>query len=77
MSSRFGAQVGVLQGFPLTASAQDVEDSVGAASVGDAGPASTKAMGVEANGNERLKDGPQRIRDAEAGGGWIIARALS
>ena len=77
MSSGFGTQVGVLEGFPLAAGAKNVENGIGAASVRDAGSASAEAMGVEADRDERLKDGPQSIGDAEGGGGWIVARALS
>ena len=77
VSGGFGAQVGMLQGFPLAASAQDVEDGVSAAAVGNAGASSAEAVGVEAHRDEWLQDGPQGIRDAETGGGWIVARALS
>ena len=77
VSRGFGTQVGVVEGFPLAASAKNVENGIGAAAVGDAWASSAEAVGVDTNGNERLKDGPQSIRDAEGGGGWIVARALA
>jgi hypothetical protein len=73
----FGTQVGLVQGLPLAAGAEDVENGVSAAAVGNARSPTAEAVRVEANGNKRLKDGPEGIRDAEAAGGWIIARALA
>ena len=77
MRRGFGTQVGVREGVPLAASAQDIEDGVGAAAVGDTGASSAEAVGVEAHRDERLEDGPEGVGDAEAGGGWIIVRALA
>src|SRR5687767_5263755 len=75
VSSGFGTQVGLVESFPLTASAQDVEDGVGAAAVRDAGASTTEAVGVDVLREKRLKDSPEGIRDAEAGGGWIVSSA--
>ena len=77
MRSRFGTQVGVRESFPLTAGAQNVEDGVGAPAIGDTGAAAAEAVGVEAHRDERLQDGPESVGNTEAGGGWIIARALA
>jgi hypothetical protein len=77
MSRRFGTQVSVLEGVPLAASAQNVENGSGAAAIGDARSSSAEAVSVEAHGNERLKNSPEGVRDAEGGGGWIIASALA
>ena len=77
VSSGFGAQVGVLQGVPLAASAKNIEDGIGAASVGDARSASAEAVRVDSDRNERLKHGPESIGDAEAGRRCIISSALS
>lgn len=77
MRGGFGAQVSLVQRCLLAASAQDVENGIGAASVGDARSATTKAVGIDAHRDERRKESPEGIGDAEGSGGWIIARALS
>ncbi len=77
MSGGFGTQVGLVEGLPLAASAKNVEDGIGTASIGDTRSSSAKAVRVEAYRNERLKHGPQSIGDAEAGRRWIVASALS
>jgi hypothetical protein len=61
MGGGLGAQVGLIQGFPLAAGAQDGEDGVGAAAVGGAGASAAKAMGLDVDGDERLKDSPEGI----------------
>ncbi len=74
---RMGTQLGLIQRLPLAASAQDVEDGVGTGAIGHARPSSTKAMGIDVDREERLKYGPEVIRDAKSSGRTVIGRALS
>jgi hypothetical protein len=46
MGGGVGAEVGGVQGGPLTAGAQHVEDGVGTLAIRDPGPAPAKPMGV-------------------------------
>src|SRR5919202_4220831 len=69
-----GTQVGLIQGFPLAARAQDIEDGVSAAAVGDARTTTPKAVAIEMDGDERLKHGPEGIGDTEGGGRRVIGR---
>src|SRR5919202_87513 len=49
-----GTQVGLVQGLPLAAGAQHVEDGVSAAAVGDARASTAKAMRIDPDRDERL-----------------------
>src|SRR5919199_3959969 len=56
MGGGFGTQVGLVQGLPLAPGAQDVEDGIGTAPVGDARAATTKAVRIQPNRDEGLQD---------------------
>lgn len=47
MGSGTGTELGGIQGFPLAAGAQDVEDGIGTDAVGYAGPPAAKTVGVD------------------------------
>src|SRR5215210_4589595 len=74
MGGGFGTQVRVLEGFPLTTRAEHIENGIGAATVGDAGPTAPKAVGVEPHRDERLQHSPEGIGNAEAGGRPVVGR---
>jgi hypothetical protein len=52
MGGGLGAQLGLVQGFPLAAGAQDVEDGVGAAAVWHAGASSPEAVRIHMLGEQ-------------------------
>ena len=68
-------EVGGVQGGPLTAGAQHVEDGVGTLSVRDTRPAPAKAVGVPVLGQQALEQGPQGIGYAESGRYFVYRRA--
>ena len=68
-------QLGLVQGLPLAARAQDVEDRISTAAIGDARSSSAEAMGIDVDRQERLEHRPEGIGDAKTGGGPIIGRA--
>jgi len=72
VGGRTGAQLGFVEGFPLAASAQHVEDRIRTLPVGGAGPASSKAVRIHVNRQQRLQDGPQGVRNPKTGGGLVI-----
>src|ERR671932_2684695 len=55
MRGGLGTQVRVFQGLPLTTSAEDVKDSIGAAAVGDARTAAAEAVGIQPDRDERFQ----------------------
>jgi hypothetical protein len=61
------AEVRGIQGGPLAAGAQHVEDGVGTLAVGGARLAPAKAMGIPVLGQQALQQRPQGIRHAKAG----------
>jgi hypothetical protein len=58
------AELGGIESLPLTAGAQDIEDSIGTDAVGGAGSSSAEAMGVHMVGDEDLHEFPEFIGDA-------------
>ena len=69
--------LGLVQGLPLAARAQHIEDGIGADAIGHARSSAAKAMGIDVDGQERLEHGPEIIRDAKPGGGAIIGSAYA
>ena len=69
--------LGLVQGLPLAARAQDGEDRVGTTAIGDARSSSAEAMGIDVDWQERLEHRPEGIGDVKAGGGPIIGRAYT
>lgn len=61
MGGGMGTQVGGIERPPLTACAQDVENGIGALSVGDPGAPPTKAMGVLVRRHYGLEHRPEVI----------------
>ncbi len=74
---RMCTELGLVQGLPLTAGSQHVEDRVGTVSIRHARPSSPKAMAIHVDGEQRLQLRPQFIGDAEPRRGAIIGSALS
>jgi hypothetical protein len=72
MCCRMGTQLGLVEGVPLAAGPQDVENRIGTGSIRHSRSSSAKAMGVDVNGQQWLKDGPQRIRNAKSGRGAVV-----
>jgi hypothetical protein len=70
-----GTEVSLIERFPLAAGAQDIEDGVGAAAVGYSRAATAEAVEVQPDRDERFQHCPERIGDAEGGGGAIIRSA--
>ena len=66
-----GADAGGVQGFPLAAGAQHVEDAVGAGAVGNPGTAAAEPMGVHVLGDQWLQRFPEFVGDLETAGGGI------
>ena len=66
MSRGVRAEVGGVQGGPLTAGAQHVEDGVGTPPIGGAWLTPAKPMGVAVLGEHALEQGPQCIRHAKS-----------
>ena len=66
-----GTDAGGIQGLPLAAGTQHVEDTIGAGSVGNPGPTAAEPMGVHTFGDQRLQHLPELIGDLETAGGGI------
>jgi hypothetical protein len=64
VGGRAGAEARGVQGLPLAAGAQDVEDGVGADAVGGARPAAPEGVGVDVLGDEGLHHIPQFVGEA-------------
>jgi len=58
MGRGMGAEVGGVQGGPLTAGAQHVEDGVGTPPIGGARLTPAKAMGIPVLGEQALQQRP-------------------
>ncbi len=69
------AELGLVQGLPLAAGAQHVEDRISTGAIGDARASSAEAMLVDMDRQEGLEHRPEGIGDAKAGGGSVIGRA--
>jgi hypothetical protein len=63
MGGGTGAKAGGIQGFPLTAGAQDEEDGFHTDTVGSAWPTAAEAMGVFMFGDQQGHAGPQVVGD--------------
>ena len=74
---RMGTQLCLIQRLPLAARSQNVEDSIGTGTIRHARPSSAKAMGIDVDGQQRLKHGPEIIRDPRSSSRMVIGRALS
>jgi hypothetical protein len=74
VGSRLGTQLGLFEGVPLSAGAQNIKDRVSAAAIGRAWSAAAKAIDIGMHRQKRLQDPPERSRDAKAGGGLVIGR---
>jgi hypothetical protein len=70
-----GAQLGLVQSFPLAAGAQHVEDGIGALTLWHPGPATAEAVGIHPYRQQGLQHCPEFVRDAETRGGLIIGRS--
>src|SRR6266699_686851 len=77
MGRRMRAQLGLIQGLPLTASAQHIENSIGTVAIGHAGASSPKAMRIHMHWQQWLQHRPQLIRNAKACRGAIIRGSFS
>src|SRR5262245_42375213 len=64
VGGRAGAELGGVQGLPLTAGAQDEEDGIGTDAVGGARAATAEGVCVDVRRQEDLEDLPQLIGDA-------------
>ena len=60
-----------VQGFPLAAGAQHVEDAVGAGAVGNPGPTAAEPMSIHTLRYQRLQHFPEFVGDLETAGGGI------
>ena len=60
-------QVRGVQRPPLTARAQDIENSIGALPIGDPRPPTPKAMAIHVHGQQGLEYRPEFIRNPVAG----------
>jgi len=58
MGGRAGTQVGLIEGFPLTARAQHIENPIGTLAIRHTRTASAKAVRVLMLGQQRVKDRP-------------------
>ena len=63
VGGRSRTELGGIQGFPLTAGAQDEEDGIGADAVRSAGAPAAEGMPVDMRWEEDLQHFPQFIRD--------------
>jgi hypothetical protein len=59
-----GAELGGVEGLPLTARAEDEEDGVHADAVGGAWPSAAEAVGVDMTGEVHLDLGPEVVGNA-------------
>jgi hypothetical protein len=64
VGGRPGAEPGGVQGLPLAAGAQDVEDGVGTDALRGPRPAATEAVGVDMLGEADLQELPEFVGDA-------------
>jgi hypothetical protein len=71
---RTRTQVGFIQRFPLTAGAQDIEDSIRTFSIGHPRTPAAKAMRVFVKRQQRLEDGPKHVAHVKVRGGFVIWR---
>jgi len=69
-----GAQLGLIQGLPLAAGAQDRADGVGAGAIRDARPPAAEPMPVDVGRQQRPQDGPQVVTDPKARRRAVIRR---
>src|ERR687891_479410 len=67
-----GAHLGLIQGFPLAASAQDVENGISALAVWHPWPSTAKAVSIHPDRQQRLQHGPEFVRDAEPRRGAVV-----
>ncbi len=74
---RMGTQLGLIQRLPLAARSQNVEDSIGTRTIRHARSSAAKAMGIDMDGQQRLKHGPELLRDPKPGRSTVIGRALA
>src|SRR5947209_13668345 len=72
MGRRMRTQLGVIQGLPLAASSQDVENGIRTVAIRYPWASSPKAMRIHMHRQQRLQLCPQFIGDAKAGGGTIV-----
>jgi hypothetical protein len=77
MCRRMRTQLGLVQGLPLAAGAQDVEDGLGAGPIGHPWTASAKAMPIDMLRQQGFEHRPQLIRNAESSGGAVLGRTLA
>jgi len=59
-----GTELGGVQGFPLTAGAEDEEDGIGTDAVGRARPTAAKRVGIDVRRDGDFQNLPEFIRDA-------------
>ena len=72
MSGRARAQVGLVEGLPLTAGAQDVENRIRTLPVWYTWPSTTKPVRIHMDGQHWLQDRPEFIRNPKTGGGLVV-----
>ena len=72
VGGRAGAEAGGVEGLPLAAGAQAVEDGVHADAVGHARAAAAEAVGVLVAGDAQLDLGPQLVGDAPGVGDRLL-----
>src|SRR5260221_428614 len=77
MRRRMGTELGLVQGLPLAAGAEHVEDRVGTRAIRDTRSPPAKAMRINVNRQQRLQHGPLLIGDAKPGRRTIIGRSLA
>jgi hypothetical protein len=65
-----GTILGGIEGFPLTAGAQDEEDGIGTDPIGSAWAAAPEAVGVHMPGDADFHDLPHRVGEAPVVGNW-------
>src|SRR5512134_732279 len=75
MGGGLGTQLSLVQGLPLTAGSQYVEDGVGTAAIRHTRTTAAKAMAVHPFGQQGFQHRPQVIRDTESGCGAVIGRS--
>jgi hypothetical protein len=75
MRRRKGTEFGVIESLPLATRSQDIEDGISAGTVSPARSSSSKAMGIDTDGQQRLQHCPQLIRNPESRGRAVIRRS--
>ena len=73
----FGTQLSLLQGCPLAARAEHIENGIGTAAIWYTWTPATKAMGIYPDREQRCEDGPEHIRDTEPSGCAVVRCASS